>query len=113
MPADVARRSKTDTSVTKAAMHQRGTVTTGRASNTDVDAEERQALRSEGLDPDDRADIAAIDLVRWETLARCTGVTAPCPTSVRAPCPGHTKHTFLAELGAARLKAFEASAGPG
>jgi hypothetical protein len=35
------------------------------------------------------------------------------PTGVRAPCPGHTKHTFLAELGAARLKAFEASAGPG
>ena len=35
------------------------------------------------------------------------------PTGVRAPCPGHTKHTFLAELGAARLKAFEASARPG
>jgi hypothetical protein len=31
-----------------------------------VDADERQALRAEGLDPDDPAVIAAIDLVRWE-----------------------------------------------
>jgi hypothetical protein len=30
------------------------------------DAEERQALRAEGLDLDDPAVIAAIDLVRWE-----------------------------------------------
>jgi hypothetical protein len=31
-----------------------------------VDDEERQALRAEGLDPEDPAVIAAIDLVRWE-----------------------------------------------
>jgi hypothetical protein len=31
-----------------------------------VDDEERQALRAEGLDPDEPAVIAAIDLVRWE-----------------------------------------------
>jgi hypothetical protein len=31
-----------------------------------VDAEEAQAVQAEGLDPDDPAVIAAIDLVRWE-----------------------------------------------
>ena len=31
-----------------------------------MDDDERQALRAEGLDPDDRAVIAALDLVRWE-----------------------------------------------
>jgi hypothetical protein len=31
-----------------------------------VNAEEAQALRVEGLDPDDPAVIAAIDPVRWE-----------------------------------------------
>ena len=31
-----------------------------------VDAEEAQALRAEGLDPDDPAVVAAIDLVRRE-----------------------------------------------
>jgi hypothetical protein len=31
-----------------------------------VDDEERDALWAEGLDPDDPAVIAAIDLVRWE-----------------------------------------------
>ncbi len=31
-----------------------------------VDGEEAQAVRAEGLDPDDPAVIAAIDLVRWE-----------------------------------------------
>jgi hypothetical protein len=31
-----------------------------------MDVEERQALRVEGLDPDNPAVIAAIDLVRWE-----------------------------------------------
>ena len=44
----------------------RGTVTTGRTSNTGADDDEREALRAEGLDPDDPAVIAAIDLVRWE-----------------------------------------------
>jgi hypothetical protein len=34
--------------------------------NTGVDDEERQALQAEGLDPDDPAVIAAINLVRWE-----------------------------------------------
>ena len=43
-----------------------GTVTTVRTSNTGVDDDERQALRAEGLDSDDPAVIAAIDLVRWE-----------------------------------------------
>jgi hypothetical protein len=31
-----------------------------------VDAEEAKAVRAEGLDPDDPAVGAAIDLVRWE-----------------------------------------------
>jgi hypothetical protein len=31
-----------------------------------MDAEEAQAVRAEGLDPDDPAVSAAIDLVRWE-----------------------------------------------
>jgi len=31
-----------------------------------MDDEERQALQAEGLDHDDPAVIAAIDLVRWE-----------------------------------------------
>jgi hypothetical protein len=31
-----------------------------------VDDDERQALQAEGLDPDDAAVAAAIDLVRWE-----------------------------------------------
>jgi hypothetical protein len=33
---------------------------------TNVDAEEARALRAEGLDPDDPAVRAGIDLVRWE-----------------------------------------------
>ena len=39
---------------------------TGHTSNTGVDDDERQALRAEGLDPDNPGVIAAIDLVRWE-----------------------------------------------
>jgi hypothetical protein len=31
-----------------------------------VDDEEREAARAEGLDPDDPAVAAAIDMVRWE-----------------------------------------------
>jgi hypothetical protein len=31
-----------------------------------VDDEERQALQAEGLDPDDPAVVAAIDMMRWE-----------------------------------------------
>jgi hypothetical protein len=54
------------TSGTKAVMHERGTVTTGRTPNTGVDDDEHQALQAEGLDPDGPAVIAAIDLVRWE-----------------------------------------------
>jgi hypothetical protein len=45
---------------------ERGTLTTGHASNTGGDDDERQALRAEGLDPDDPTVIAAIRLVRWE-----------------------------------------------
>ena len=43
-----------------------GTVRHDGASNKTVDDDERHALRVEGLDPDDPAVIAAIDLVRWE-----------------------------------------------
>lgn len=43
-----------------------GTGCLGGASNSVVDGEERQALVDEGLDPDDSAVVAAIDLVRWE-----------------------------------------------
>ena len=57
-------------------MHEQGTVTTVRTSNNGVDDDERQTLRNEGLDPDDPAVIAAIDLVRWE-LSLGTCVTAP------------------------------------
>ena len=42
------------------------TVRPGRTSNTGVDDDGRQALRAEGLDPDDPAVIGAINLVRWE-----------------------------------------------
>jgi hypothetical protein len=31
-----------------------------------MDHDERQAIRTEGLDPDDPAVNAALDLVRWE-----------------------------------------------
>jgi hypothetical protein len=31
-----------------------------------MDEEERAAIRAEGLDPDDLAVTAALDLVRWE-----------------------------------------------
>ncbi len=58
-----------------------------------VDDGERQALRDEGLNPDDAALIAAIDLVRWElSLA-----TRPPDGSPRT-CPGHHKDDKLAEL---------------
>jgi hypothetical protein len=40
--------------------------TRGRRVQQSVDDEERQALHDDGLDPDDPAVIAAIDLVRWE-----------------------------------------------
>ena len=43
-----------------------GTVPGGRGVQAGVDDEEREALRAEGLDPDDPAVIAALDLVRWE-----------------------------------------------
>jgi hypothetical protein len=52
---------RTHIGVTKA-----GTLRQGRTSNTGVDDDERRALRDEGLDPNDPAVIAAIDLVRWE-----------------------------------------------
>ena len=31
-----------------------------------VDDDQRQAVRAEGLDPDDPAVVAALDIVRWE-----------------------------------------------
>lgn len=42
-------------------------------SNIGMDDDERQALRAEGLDPDDPAVVAAIDLVRWELSLICDG----------------------------------------
>ena len=42
------------------------TVRPGRTSRHGVDDEERQALQAEGLDPEDPAVVAALDLVRWE-----------------------------------------------
>lgn len=51
----------------------------GRASNTGVDDEERQALRAEGLDPDDPEVITAIDIVLGELslLSGDDGTTDP------------------------------------
>jgi hypothetical protein len=42
-----------------------------------VDAEEAQAVRAEGLDPDDPAVVVALDLVRWDlSLVRVPGVAS-------------------------------------
>jgi hypothetical protein len=42
-----------------------------------VDAEEAQAVRAEGLDPDGPAVVVALDLVRWElSLLRVPGVAS-------------------------------------
>jgi hypothetical protein len=41
-----------------------------------VDAEEAQAVRGEGLDPDDPAVVAAIDMVRWELSLLAPGNAA-------------------------------------
>lgn len=42
-----------------------------------MDAEEAQAVRAEGLDPDDPAVVVALDLVRWElSLLRVPGVAS-------------------------------------
>lgn len=38
----------------------------GRGVQRGVDGIERDALRAEGLDPDDPAVVAALDMVRWE-----------------------------------------------
>lgn len=38
-----------------------------------MDAEEREALTAEGLDPDDPLVAAAVDLVRWELSMLLTG----------------------------------------
>jgi hypothetical protein len=40
-----------------------------------VDDEERQAVRAEGLNPDDPAVAAAIDMVRWESDGRDAGLS--------------------------------------
>jgi hypothetical protein len=45
-----------------------------------VDDDERQALRDEGLDPDDPAVVAALDLVRWELSL---GAAVPRPDQGR------------------------------
>jgi hypothetical protein len=45
---------------------QSGTEHALMASNFYMDDDEREAIRAEGLDPDDPAVRAAIDLVRWE-----------------------------------------------
>jgi len=42
-----------------------------------VDAEEAQAVRAEGLDPDDPAVVVSLDLVRWElSILRVPGVAS-------------------------------------
>ena len=48
-------------------INQAGNRTTGARVQDGVDKEEAQALRTEGLDPDDPAVVAALDLVRWES----------------------------------------------
>jgi hypothetical protein len=48
-----------------------GTVRPSRDVQDGVDDDERVALRAEGLDPDDPAVIAAIDLVRWDKPLPC------------------------------------------
>jgi hypothetical protein len=43
-----------------------GTARNCPASKPTMDNIEREAIRAEGLDPDDQAVVTAIDLVRWE-----------------------------------------------
>jgi hypothetical protein len=50
-----------------------GTVAARHNVQPGVDDDEREALRAEGLDPDDPAVAAAIDMARWE-LSRYLGV---------------------------------------
>lgn len=50
-----------------------GTATAARCVQVGMDDDERQALRAEGLDPDDPAVVGAVDLVRWE-LSLCAWV---------------------------------------
>jgi hypothetical protein len=45
-----------------------------------LDDIEREAIRAEGLDPDDPEIIAAIDRICWEFLAEC--VEGGCPGPV-------------------------------
>lgn len=52
--------------VTKREPHERGNRDGGRSVQRGVDDDEREAVRAEGLDPDDPTVIAALDLVRWE-----------------------------------------------
>jgi hypothetical protein len=47
-----------------------------------MDDVEREALRAEGLDPDDLAVAAAIDLVRWE-LSLCLPMSTEKPRDQR------------------------------
>jgi hypothetical protein len=66
------------------------------------DAEERQAPRAEGLDPDDPAAIAAIDLLRFEGLV--THLAAAGRTIyVLVEGRWGDRHTQLAQLCADRL----------
>ena len=53
-----------------------GTSATGRHVQHGMDDEDAQALRAEGLDPDDPAIVAAIDLVRWELSLLAPGNAA-------------------------------------
>src|SRR5271156_1016936 len=78
-----------------------GTLRQGGASRTCMDDEERQALRAEGLDPDDPAVIAAIDLVRWElSLGRLSRRTRA--TSVHALRPRDHKRYNVADAEGGR-----------
>src|ERR1700759_1693661 len=61
--------------------------------------EDAQALRDEGLDPDDPAVIAASRPCPMGTLARYLSHRTRT-TGVRAPCPGHHKGSEIADYGA-------------
>jgi uncharacterized protein YegP (UPF0339 family) len=66
----------------------RGTPTAPAASNTGMDDDECQALRAEGLDPDDPAVIAALDLVRWElSLGAAPTAATAANSDTRRRCP--------------------------
>jgi len=49
-----------------------------------MDDIEREAIRAEGLDPDDRAVVTAIDMVRWVVFGRRVSGTSTQAELVRS-----------------------------